>query len=84
MLDVRGSYTWNVWCLTSYDFNPYALDDAAAFGAAGVAVVATEYGFTRGTEAEMQARYGGDRPAAVHGGLDREWQDLDGQTQPRQ
>ena len=84
MLDVRGSYTWNVWSVTSYDFNPYPLDDATLFGQAGVAVVATEYGFTRGTPAEMQARYGGDQAAAVRNGLDRPWQTLGGQTQPHQ
>ena len=84
MLDVRGSYTWNVWSVTSYDFNPYPLDDAMLFGKAGVAVVATEYGFTRGTPDEMQSRYGGDQATAVRNGLDRPWQTLDGQTQPRQ
>ena len=43
----------------------------------------TEYGFSRGTAAEMQRRFGGDRAAAVRTGLDRPWQELEGQLQPR-
>lgn len=83
MLDAHGQYDWNVWSLTAYDFNPYPVDDAAVFGGAGVAVVATEYGFTWGTPIEMSQRFGGDRAAAVRRGLDRPWTDLDGRTQPR-
>ncbi len=83
MLDASGKHTWNVWSVTAYDFNPYPLDDAAAFTQAGVPVVATEYGFTYGSPAEMFERFGGDRAAAVRAGLSRTWQDLAGRTQPR-
>ncbi len=82
MLDDCGSYCWNVWSLTAYDFNPYPIDDAATFGHAGVPVVATEYGFTLGTADQMQARFGGDRAAAVRDGLQRSWQDLTGRVHP--
>ena len=83
MLGASGDYSWNVWSVTAYDFNPYPLDDADTFAQAGMPVVATEYGFTYGTPAEMQERFGGDRAAAVKNGLGRSWQDLNGQTQPR-
>lgn len=84
MLDDCGTYCWNVWSLTDYDFNPYPIDDAMTFGQAGVPVVVTEYGFTRGTSAEMQQRFGGDRVAATLRGWDHPWQDLDGRTHPRE
>lgn len=83
MLDACGEYCWNVWSLTAYDFNPYALDDAETFGRAGVAVVVTEYGFTRGTLDEMDKRFGGDRAAAVRDGLARSWEDLHGNIRSR-
>ena len=84
MLDAHGTYNWNVFGMTYYDFNPYGLDDMESFGKAGVAVLATEYGFTRGTPAEMQMRFGGDEPSAVQNGLNRPWQDLAGQMQPHE
>ncbi|HVC33043.1 MAG TPA: hypothetical protein VNL16_05990 [Chloroflexota bacterium] len=84
MLADCGQSCWNVWSITAYDFNPYPLDDARVFSQAGIPVVATEYGFTRGTPAEMQARFGGDRAAAVSDGLARPWVDLAGQLQPRE
>ena len=84
MLDTHGTYNWNVFGMTYYDFNPYGLDDMASFGNAGVAVLATEYGFTRGTPAEMQTRFGGDPSSAVQNGLNRPWQDLDGHIQPHE
>ncbi|MDA8217622.1 MAG: hypothetical protein M0Z94_08410 [Dehalococcoidales bacterium] len=83
MLDACGEYCWNVWTVTAYDFNPYALDDITMFSRAGASVVATEYGFTRGTPDDMQERFGGDRATAVLDGLARPWQDIDGNTQPR-
>lgn len=83
MLDACGENCWNVWSLTAYDFNPYPVDDAAMFSEAGVPVVATEYGLTWGTPAEMQARFGGDRAAAVQNGFGRWWQELSGRDQPR-
>jgi hypothetical protein len=79
-----GRYCWNVWGLTGYDFNAYPIDDAAAFGRAGIAAVFTEYGFTRGTVAEMQGRFGGDRAAAVREGLARPWIDLAGTLRQRE
>jgi hypothetical protein len=82
-LDACGNACWNVWGLTHYDFDLYALDDAAVMQEAGVAVVVTEYGFTQGTAEESRRRYGGDRPAALRNGLARPWVDLAGQTQPR-
>ncbi len=84
MLNTHGTYDWNVFGMTYYDFNPYGLDDMASFKQAGVAVLATEYGFTRGTPTEMQTRFGGDEPSAVQNGLNRSWQDLEGQLQPRE
>ena len=84
MLAACGRYCWNVWGLTMYDFNPYASDDARLFAQAGVASLASEYGFTRGTDSQMQQRFGGDRAAAVANGLARAWTDLDGQMQPRE
>ena len=68
--------TPNVWSLTSYDFSPYPLDDAAIFAEHKVASVVTEYGFTRGSEAEMAARFNGDRVAAMRSGLARRWTDI--------
>ena len=82
-LDACGSHCWNVWGLTGYDFNLYALDDAAAFGEAGVASLLTEYGFTLGTPEETRQRFGGDRPAAVRDGLSRPWRDLSGRSHDR-
>ena len=79
-LDACGNACWNVWGLTHYDFDLYALDDAAVMQEAGVAVVLTEYGFTQGTAEESRRRYGGDRPAALRNGLARPWVDLAGQT----
>ena len=84
MLNACGNYCWNVWGLTIYDFNLYPFDDAKLFAEAGVANIATEHGFTRGTPEEMMQRFGGDRAEAVRNGLDRPWVDLNGQLQPRQ
>ncbi|MCL4544788.1 MAG: hypothetical protein M1118_09380 [Chloroflexi bacterium] len=78
MLNDCGNACWNVWSLTAYDFNPYPIDDAMVFHQAGVAVVATEYGFTLGTPEQNQARYGGDRAAAVSNGFGSAWQDING------
>ncbi len=83
MLSACGEYCWNVWGLTAYDFNLYPIDDMAAFGAAGVASVATEYGFSLGSAEEMQKRFGGDRAAAVRQGFAAPWRDLAGKMQPR-
>ena len=83
MLEACSQRCWNVWSLTSYDFTLYALDDAALFGQAGVAVVATEHGFTLGNPNEQERRFGGDRAAAVCAGLARPWRDLDGRCQER-
>ena len=84
MLQLSGDNGWNGWTITSYDFNPYPLDDAALFSQAGLPVLATEYGFTLGTPDQMRSRFGGDRAAAVRNGLDRPGQDLEGGTVPRQ
>ncbi|HEV7214079.1 MAG TPA: hypothetical protein VGP33_03060, partial [Chloroflexota bacterium] len=84
MLDDCGVACWNVWSLTAYDFNPYPLDDAMVFHQAGVAVVATEYGFTLGSPAQNQARYGGDRAAALQSGFAQPWQDITGAWHARQ
>ena len=73
---------WNVWGLTNYDFGLYALDDASAMQAAGVASVLTEYGFTLGAPEENRQRFGGDRPAALREGLARPWVDLAGNAYP--
>jgi hypothetical protein len=83
MLDNCAQHCWNVWSLTAYDFNLYPLDDATVFKRAGVAVVATEYGFTLGTPAEMEKLFGGDRAAAVLRGFEQTWQDIDGRWHPR-
>lgn len=83
MLDACGEHCWNLMSLTVYDFNLYPFDDAAAFASAGAATIATEYGFTRGSPAEMQQRFGGDRAAALSNGLDRLWVELDGTVQTR-
>lgn len=83
MLDACGRDCWNVWSVTAYDFNPYPMDDAATVARAGVAVVATEYGFTLGSPTDVQQWYGGDRATAVRDGLARGWLDLDGQTRSR-
>jgi hypothetical protein len=83
-LDACGTYCWNVWGLTNYDFGLYALDDAAAMGAAGVPSVLTEYGFTLGTPEENVQRFGGDRIVALREGVPRPWTDLEGRRQTRQ
>jgi hypothetical protein len=83
LLDACSASCWNVLGLTEYDFNPYALDDAALARAAGVASVMTEYGFTLGTAQEAQKRFGGDRPKAVQFGLERIWRNIAGRTQQR-
>jgi hypothetical protein len=72
------AHCWNVWGLTGYDFNPFAIDDATLMGQAGIASVMTEYGFTRGTVAEMQQRYRADQAAAVRDGVNLPWRDVDG------
>lgn len=84
MLDDCGAACWNVWSLTAYDFNPYPIDDAMVFHQAGVAVVATEYGFTLGLPAQNQARYGGNRAATLVGGFAQRWQDITGAWHARQ
>jgi hypothetical protein len=81
-LDACGRYCWNVWGLTSYDFNLYALDDATLMSQAGVASVFTEYGFTRGTPEEMEKHFGQDLIGAVRRGLGRPWITVDGGTSP--
>ena len=83
MLDACGQYCWNVWSVTAYDFNPYATDDVMTFSRAGVPVVATEHGFTRGTPDQMQEWFGGDRTAAVRYGVERSWWDVDGVARSR-
>ncbi|MGH2459099.1 MAG: hypothetical protein ACRDIY_09560 [Chloroflexota bacterium] len=82
MLDDCGRSCWNVWSVTDYDFNPYPVDDVVTFERAGVPVVATEYGFTRGSPGDAQKRFGGDRVAATRDGLDRPWENLAGDTEP--
>ncbi|HEY3061959.1 MAG TPA: hypothetical protein VGL99_23530 [Chloroflexota bacterium] len=83
LIDACGTYCWNVLGLTEYDFNPYALDDAALAKARGVATAMTEYGFTLGTTQEIEQRFGGDRAAAVRAGLARPWRAIDGQLVAR-
>ncbi len=73
-----GTYCWNVWSLTNYDFRLYAVDDAVLLDRRGVAAVITEYGFTLGERADELQRFGGDRRTATRAGLDRPWEDLDG------
>ena len=83
MLRACGTWCWNVWSLTNYDFRVYAVDDAMLLHRARVAAVITEQGFTLGSPEEQLERFGGDRPAAVRHGLGRPWQDLDGTWHPR-
>ena len=83
MLDACAEHCWNLAPLTVYDFNLYPFDDAASFAQTGAATIITEYGFTRGSPAEMQRRFGGDRAAALSNGLDRRWTALDGTAQRR-
>jgi hypothetical protein len=83
-LGACGRYCWNVWGLTLYDFNPYPIDDATVFGQAGVAVVVTEHGFTRGLPSDAPWSSGGDRAAATRDGRARTWRDLTGDRQARQ
>ncbi|GEM_PF-2980706 len=78
MLAACGAACWNVWSVTADDFNPYPLDDAASFAQAGVPVLATEYSFSRATPDVMQARFGGDRAAALLDGFAKTWTDLEG------
>ncbi len=82
-LDACGSACWNVWGLTSYDGNPYPLDDAVVFGRAGIATVITEFGFTREVFGDSQVRFGGDRAAAITSGIAMPWVDVDGRLLPR-
>jgi hypothetical protein len=84
LLDACGQWCWNVLGLTYYDFNPYALDDAALAHQAHVAASLTEYGFTNrptDTAEDRRGRYGGDRAAAVSDGWVHPWKSLDGSTQ---
>ena len=79
-----GSFCWNVWPLTFYDFNPYPADDATILRRGGVATLATEFGFTLGTPTEESVRFGGNRPRALRFGLKRPWQDIDGEWHDNQ
>jgi hypothetical protein len=79
MAKACGTFCWNVWPLTFYDFNPYPADDAMLLHRGGVATLATELGFTLGTPEENKVRFGGDRIQALRSGLKRSWQDIDGQ-----
>jgi hypothetical protein len=81
-LDACGRYCWNVWGLTSYDFNLYAVDDAMVMAQHGVTSVFTEYGFTRGTAEEMERRFGQDHAAAIRRGYGRSWVTIDGERRP--
>src|SRR5207247_267622 len=82
-LDACTVSCWNVWGLTGYDGNPFAVDDALSFQRAGVASVYTEFGFTREVRGDTQERYAGDRAAAVQQGVPESWIDLDGRVLPR-
>ena len=84
MLRACGTYCWNVWSLTNYDFRHYAVDDAQLLRRAGVAAVMTEYGYTLGSPEEELRRFGGNRVAALRSGVPRAWQDLDGTWHDRQ
>ncbi|MFN8524082.1 MAG: hypothetical protein U0821_13370 [Chloroflexota bacterium] len=83
MLHSCGRYCWNVWGLTHYDLELYPIDDALMFRQAGVAVIVTETGITLGKTPEQQARYGGDRAAALRSGVDQPWQDVLGRWHSR-
>jgi hypothetical protein len=82
-LDACNGYCWNVWGLTGFDGNPFAVDDAMQFAQAGVATVYTEFGFTREVQGGFQQLFAGDRAAAVRSGPPASWIDLEGQLQPR-
>ena len=78
MAQACGEYCWNVWPLTFYDYNAYPADDAMILRRGGIATLATEYGFTLGTPNEERVRYGGNRTRALRNGINRSWQDIDG------
>jgi hypothetical protein len=78
-----GTACWNVWGLSSFDGNPYPLDDAVVFGRAGVAALLTEFGFTREVFGDSQVRFAGDRVAAARSGVAAPWTDIDGRDLPR-
>jgi hypothetical protein len=79
MANACGTYCWNVWPLTFYDFNPYPADDAMVMHRGGIATLSTEFGFTLGTPDENRTRFGGDRTVALRSGVKRAWQDIDGE-----
>ncbi len=83
-LDACDAYCWNVWGLTGYDGNPFAIDDAMSFRRAGVASVYTEFGHTREIHGDSQRLFTGDRAFAVRFGVPSAWIDLDGRQFPRQ
>ena len=84
MAKACGTYCWNVWPLTFYDFNPYPADDALVMRRGGISTLATEFGFTLGTPNEESVRFGGNRPRALRSGLKRAWQDIDGRWHDNQ
>jgi hypothetical protein len=83
MLRACGTYCWNVWSLTNFDFLPYPVDDAMLHVRAGVAAVVTEFGFTLTNPRDEQERFGGDRRLALRQGLARPWQDIFSAWHPR-
>jgi hypothetical protein len=82
-LDACNCFCWNVWGLTGFDGNPFAVDDAMQFAQAGVATVYTEFGLTREVQGGFQQLFTGDRAAAVRSGPPASWIDLEGQIQHR-
>jgi hypothetical protein len=82
-LNACDRYCWNVWGLTGYDGNPFALDDAMVFDRAGVATAYTEFGFTREVHGGFQQLFTGDRAEAVRSGPATPWIDIDGHILPR-
>jgi hypothetical protein len=77
MLTACSQACWNVWSLTDYDFNRYALDDLLTFHSAGIAVIATEYGFSLDIR-NTTTVYGGNRAVAISSGFTQPWPDLSG------
>jgi hypothetical protein len=79
MAQACGTYCWNVWPLTFYDFTAYPADDAMVLRRGGIATLATEFGFTLGSPEENRVHFGGDRTKALRAGIKRGWQDIDGE-----
>ena len=74
-----GAHCWNVWNLTFYDFNHYAIDDAMVLRRGGIGSVAGELGFTLGSPEENVRYFGGDRARAIRSGMAKSWQDVFGE-----